>query len=917
MEVSNREKGDAIMLEEIAHTTDFTDEQEALLDLLLAQEGIETSSVQTITRRTEGQSLVLSFAQQRLWFLDQLIPNSTLYNIPIAFSIQGVLDVVLLERVFNELVCRHETLRTNFISLNGQPMQTIAEARQIALSIIDLQQEPLAERSVEARRLIEEEFKRPFNLAKDALLRTTLLHLSDTEHIFLITMHHIISDSWSENVFIKEISTLYTAFAQGQPSPLPELPIQYADFAEWQRSWLQGEVREKLLTYWKHQLNGLQPLELPTNRPRPTYPTFQGSLLTWQLNRTLVDGLNALSRQEEVTLFMLLLAAFQIVLARYSGQDDIVVGSPIANRTQTELEGLIGFFTNTLVLRADLSGNLSFHALLSRVRTMLLDAYAHQDLPFEQLVEELQVPRDPSRNPLFQVMFNLENTPHTAFHLPELSLHPLFIDDKLARFDLILFLEEMNNELRITAEYSTDLFDEETIRRLLGHYQHILEQVVDAPEQPLATLSLLTPAERQQLLYVWNDTTTPFPPARCIHLLIEEQVQRTPHAMAIQGLDRSLSYQELNTCANHLAHHLHRLGVQPGGCVGLYLHRSTDAFIALLAILKAGCAYVPIDPANPGERVAFMLQNAQISTLLTHQQLLTSLPDQQVHTVCLDSDWSTITTTPNTNPVCTIQPADLFYVMYTSGSTGQPKGVAMSHRALYNLLCWQLETMVPPRAARLLQYASLSFDVSFQEIFPTLSAGGTIVLITEELRRDPVALLRFINQHQVEKLYLPMVALQQLADACELAGVSLSCLREITAAGEQLQITPQMIHFFHQASNCTLHNFYGPTETHGVSIYTLSGAPEQWPTLVPIGRPIANDQVYVLNAQGQPQPIGVPGELYLGGVGVAEGYLNRPELSAERFVADPFRSEPGARLYKSGDLARWRADGNLEVFGAA
>ncbi len=903
------------MTEEVVHSSDFTDEQEALLALMLDQEGIDTPTIQTITRRVERLSLPLSFSQQRLWFLDQLAPNNAFYNMLYAFKLQGVLDVGVFERILNEVVRRHEVLRTNFVSVDGQPIQTIAETRRVTLPIVDLQHFPLAERTAETQRLTLEEAKKPFNLAEDALIRTTLLRLGEEEYMFLLTLHHIISDGWSEGVLIKEISTLYEAFLQGKPSPLPELPIQYADFTQWQREWLQGDVRSRLLTYWKRRLDGLSPLELLTDRPRPAYLTFNGALFSLRLPHALVDNLKALSKQEDVTLFMTLLAAFKTLLVRYSGQNDIAVGSPIANRTYTELEGLIGFFVNTLVLRTNLSGNPSFRILLRRIREMLLEAYSYQDLPFEHLVEEMHVPRDPSRSPLFQVMFNLQNTPHTAFHLPKLTLNSLLIDGKASRFDLTLFLEEDNNDLNIIAEYSTDLFDEETIRRLLGHYQTILESVVANPELSLATIPLLAPEERKQLISDWNNTETPFPSDRCIHHLIEEQVQRTPSAIAVISAGHALTYQDFNSRANQLAHHLHHLGVQPGMRVGLYLERSLDALVALLGILKAGCAYVPIDPANPGERVAFMLQNAQISILLTHQHLISTLPQHQAHLVCLDSDWPTIATAPATNPVCTVQPANLFYVMYTSGSTGKPKGVAMSHRALCNLLTWQLNTMVPPRAARLLQYASLSFDVSYQEIFPTLSAGGTIFMITEELRRDPVALLRFIDEQQVQKLYLPVVALQQLADAYGMGNVQLASLREITAAGEQLQITPQMIHFFRKLKECTLHNFYGPTETHGTTIFTLSGEPEQWPTLVPIGRPIANDQNYVLDAYGQLLPIGVSGELHLGGVGVADGYFNRPDLTAERFVPDPFGKQPGARLYKTGDLARWRADGILEFLG--
>ncbi len=568
-----------------------------------------------------------------------------------------------------------------------------------------------------------------------------------------------------------------------------------------------------------------------------------------------------------------------------------------------------------LVLRTDLSGNPSFCILLRRVQETLLEAYAHQDLPFEQLVEEMHVSRDPSRPPLFQVMFVLQNTPSYSVEFSGLTLDISESYIGTARFDLLLSISEHNDRLEGVFEYSTDLFEEATIRRLLGHYQTILAGVVADPELSLATIPLLTSEERNQLISDWNDTEAPFPSDRCIHHLIEEQVQRTPSAIATISADHALTYQDLNSRANQLAHHLHHLGVQPGMRVGIYLERSLDALVALLGILKAGSAYVPIDPANPGERIAFMLQDAQISILLTHQHLISTLPQHQAQLVCLDSDWPMIATAPTTNPHIRVSAANLIYVMYTSGSTGRPKGVAMSHRALCNLLTWQLNTMVSPRAARLLQYASLSFDVSYQEIFPTLSAGGTIVMITEELRRDPIALLRFIDEQQVQKLYLPVVALQQLADAYGMGNVQLASLREITAAGEQLQITPQMIHFFHGAKDCTLHNFYGPTETHGTTLFTLSGEPEQWPTLVPIGRPIANDQNYVLDAYGQLLPIGVSGELCLGGVGVADGYFNRPDLTAERFVPDPFGKQPGARLYKTGDLARWRADGILEFLG--
>ncbi len=858
-----------------------------------------------------------SFAQQRLWFLSQLLPNSSLYNIADAIRISNTPNIPALEQSFNEIVCRHDSLRTTFASIDGVPMQVIADELKLPLPIIDLTHvEPLEERRKQAQQRIDQEAAEEFDLARGPLIRTTLLRLTEDEYFLLLTMHHIISDGWSISVFMRELATLYTAFTQGQASPLPELPIQYADFAEWQRDYLQGGVHDQLIQYWKQQLENVPPLELPTDHPRPAFLNFSGGRVAFEISAPLTQALKTLSRQQNTTLFMTLLAAFQALLARYSGQEDIAVGSPIANRNRTEIEDLIGFFANTLVLRTDLSGNPSFHTLLDRVRETLLDAYAHQDLPFEQLVEELRVPRDPSRNPLFQVMFVFQNTPSSQVELPGLTLDLNESYVGTATFDLLLVISENDGKLDGAFEYSSELFEEATVRRLLGHYQTLLEGIVEDPSRSLASLPLLTPAEREQLLVSWNDTATSFPPERCVHHLIEDQVQRTPALPAlIAPGGEPLSYRQLNERANQLAHHLIALGVEPGMRVGIYLPRSLDAFVALLAILKAGAAYVPIDPANPRERTAFMMHDAQIATLLTHASLLATLPEHQAQTLCLDRDWSIIATASTTNPHTSVQPAHLLYAMYTSGSTGKPKSVAMSHRALQNLLHWQLSTMVPPRAARMLQFASLSFDVSFQEIFPTLSAGGTIFLITEELRRDPLALLRLISAQAIQKLYLPVVALQQLADVSTMEDLDLSELREITAAGEQLQITPQVVRFFQRASNCTLHNFYGPTETHGVTIFTLQGDPATWPSLVPIGKPIANDQVYVLDPAGSPLPIGITGELYLGGIGVADGYLNRPELSAERFVPDPYGPHHGARLYKSGDLARYRPDGNLEFLG--
>ena len=892
-------------------------EQRALLEERLQGELVGTSRLKIIPRRQEQGPVPLSFAQQRMWFLDQLVPDNPFYNVPLAVRLTMQIDVTALERSINEIVRRHESLRTTFMVVGERPVQAIAPALIVPLPMIDLRELSEAEREVELGRLLAEQAQQTFDLVRGPLVRTTLLRLGDEDYVLFVMTHHIISDGWSLGVFIRELVMLYQAFSAGEPSPLPELPIQYADFAVWQREWLQGEVLETQLSYWKEQLGDHPPvLELPTDRPRPPIESFRGAAQSFLLPETLAEALQALSRQEGVTLFETLLAAFNVLLHRYTGQEDILVGSPIANRNRTEIEGLIGFFANTLVLRTDLAGNPSFRDLLGRVSKVMAGGHAHQDLPFERLVEELQPQRDLSRNPLFQVMFVLEDIPVLFPRRSGPAFTRLEVNRGTAKVDLTLMMERARRGLWGEMEYSTDLFDASTVARLVEHFQALLESAAANPDQRLSDLPLLTEAEQRQLLVEWNDTETMYPQDRCIHELFERQVERTPDVVAVVFEEQHLTYRQLNRRANQLAHHLQALGVGSDVPVAISMERSLDMVVGVLGILKAGGVYVPLDPTYPQERLAFILQDAHAPVLLTQRRLLEALPEYPGHVVCLDTDWQAIDCMPQTSLPCVTTADNLLYIIYTSGSTGWPKGVAMRHRPLINLTHWQGHATTLSQPARTLQFASLSFDVSCQEIFFTWSSGGTLVLVSEDTRRDAVALLEVLDDACVERLFLPFVALQHLAQVvADQDALVPAKLREVITAGEQLQITPQIEHLFNELDGCTLHNQYGPTEGHVVTAFTLKGTPETWAALPPIGRPVANARIHILDQHLQPVPIGVPGELHIGGLVLARGYLDRPDLTAERFIPDPFSREPGARLYRTGDLARYLPDGNIEFLG--
>jgi amino acid adenylation domain-containing protein len=880
-----------------------------------AQSGL---SAPPIARAERDGELPLSFSQQRLWFLDQLEPNSPFYNNPVAVRLSGALDIDALERSLNEIVQRHEALRTSFAALDGRPVQVIAPAGAEAtlLQVADLRGELAAEREGSALRLATAEAQFPFDLAGGPLLRVTLLVLDDQEHIVLLTLHHIVTDGWSIGILIREIATLYQAFAAGRPSPLPPLPIQYADFAAWQRQWLQGEALVTQLAYWTEQLRGCPDLlELPTDRPRQLVHTSRGASRALQLPKDLSDGLAALSRQSGTTLFMTLLAAFQTLLARYSGQEDICVGTPIANRTRVELEGLIGFFANTLVLRGDLSGNPSFSQLLKQAREACLGAYAHQDLPFEMLVEALQPSRTLSHTPLFQVMLVLDNAPLEQFELPDLSLRVVDSESGTARFDLTLALAESSEGLAGSIEYNTDLFDAATIDRLIGHFQTLLEGIVADPEQPISSLPLLTATERHQLLVDWNRTDAAFPEI-CFHQLFEQQAEQHPDAPAVSFEGAILTYAQLDARANQLARHLQTLGVVSEALVALAIDRSLDLVVAILASLKAGAAFLPLDPAYPPERIAFMFHDAQPAILLTQAALRDQLPGNLPPVVALDADWPAVDKQPSTVPLGAATVDSPAYVIYTSGSTGQPKGAVLGHRGLCNLAHWQRGAFGLAPGKRVLQFSALSFDAAVWELAMALGSGATLALAPRATLASAPELQRLLRDQSITHVTLPPSLLAVLPPT------DLPSLEVVIAAGEACPADLVA----RWAAGRRFVNAYGPTETTVCAATYLCDSQDAGPP--PIGRPLANIQLYVLDQHGQPAPIGVPGELYIGGVAVAHGYLNRPELSAERFVPNPFPttdnganarggrwSAVGRRLYRTGDLVRYRADGNIEFLG--
>ena len=776
----------------------------------------------------------LSYAQQRLWFLDQLSPGNSAYNIPVAIPIETPIEVAVLQRCVDALIERHETLRTSFELVDGEPRQQVQEQRPVVVRLVDIEHTAAVDdREAAVQRLASEETRRPFDLRHDPLLRVTLVRVEPRRHVLLMTLHHIVADAWSIGVLWSELTTLYAAFAAGAASPLPPLPIQYADYAIWQRAWLTGEVRETQLAYWRQRLDDLPTLMLPTDRGRPTVQSFRGDHVPVTLDAALTGALARLGQHVSATLFMTVLAGFKALLMRYSGQTDVMVGTPIAGRDRAQLEGLIGFFVNTLVLRTDLSDDPTVLDLIARVRETALGAYAHAELPFEMLVEELHPQRDLSRNPLFQVTFQLFAT--SRGQDGAVKTPPVDVKRGTAPFDLSLSLWESSAGLHGVLEYSTDLYDRARMERLVGHLQTLLAGMVAQPEAPLSQLPVLTAAERRQLLVEWNATQADYP-AQCLHDLVAAQAHRAPEAVAVVCGDEQLTYGALEWRANQVAHRLRAAGVGADTLVGLCVERSLQMVVGLLGILKAGGAYVPLDPQYPAERLRYMLTDAQVAVLLTEQALLPHLPASAVPRLRLDQDWAEFAAFPgDVPPPAVATPDHLAYVIYTSGSTGAPKGIAMPHRPLMNLIAWQQRQAEFLPRARAMQFAPLSFDVSFQEILSTLCSGGSLILVTDAARADPAELLSLLTRQRVRRLFLPPVALQQLAayvleHSCDVP----PDLREVITAGEQLKATTALKALFERLPGCTLTNQYGPSETHVVTSQTLTGPPREWPALPPI-----------------------------------------------------------------------------------
>ncbi len=862
-----------------------------------------------IGRVSREQPLALSFAQQRLWFIDQLEPGSSFYNTPTAVRLVGELNVDALHRTLNEVVRRHEVLRTSFQLVEGSPVQVIASELALQLPVTDLGALPEGEREAKAQWLAQDEAQTPFDLATGPLIRARLLRLEAQEHIVLLTLHHVASDAWSVGVLVGEIAALYAAFTQGQPSPLPELAIQYADFAAWQREWLSGAVLQQQLDYWRGQLQGApELLTLPTDKPRPPMQRHRSAIHRFTVPADITQGLHALGRQEQATLFMTLAAAFQLLLARYSGQDDVCIGTPIANRQRAELEPMIGFFLNTLVLRTQVNAAASFGDLLRQVQATALGAYAHQDLPFEQLVDALAPTRSMAHQPLFQAMLVLQNAPMQRLRLPGLELRPFDAAGDTPKVDLSLSVQETGQQLSAALAYDTDLFDPTTIARMAGHFLRLLQTAVRAPEVPVHQLAWLAEEELAQL-HEWNATETEYPREQMLHTPFEQQVARTPNAAALVFENSELTYAELNARANRLAHHLRELGVGPDVLVAVCAERSLQIVVALMAVLKAGGAYVPLDPSYPSERLAFMLADARPAVLLTQEALLASLPAHKVPTFCLDSQWDSLPAR-DSNPRCTTLPAHLAYVIYTSGSTGRPKAAGISHTAIVNRLHWMQQAYGLLPSDRVLQKTPFSFDVSVWEFFWPLQQGATLVLACPGGHQDAQYLGELIASAGITTLHFVPPMLEAFLAASRTQ--SLPALRQVMCSGQALPWELQQ-RFFERLPQVQLHNLYGPTEA-AVDVTAWHCTPEGPQGVVPIGRPIFNIRIHIVDAQFNLLPQGVPGELCIAGVGLARSYVNRPDLTAERFVPDPF-GQPGERMYRTGDLARWLPDGSIEYLG--
>ena len=886
----------------------------------LLEQKLQSPAIQRISR---AGMLPVSFAQERVYFIQEVAPENTAYQAQATLRFQGHLDVIVLKKCLSEIVQRHEIFRTTFPAVNGRLFQVIHSSLPIELNVVDIEKFTGSEQEAEIQRLFDAEVKKPFYLDKLPLVRWLLLKLNDQDHLLVHIEHHMVHDGWSfNNVFLKEFLALYQAFCEGHPSPLPELPIQFVDFASWQREWVQSEEAQAQLAYWQQQLSGSPPLlELPYDRPRPAEQTYNGAQVRLELPITLCESLRVLSRQEGITLFMTTLAAFLVIVRRYTGQDDLCLGTAVANRRMRETEQLIGMIVNNLVLRTDLSGNPTFRELLGRVRKVSLEAFANEDLPFDKVVEVIKPIRNLSYNPLFQVMFSFHDSPRPDLTLPGLNITTnVALSNKSTKFDLDVVLiphSQLNGKdkgITLIWEYNADLFDAATIQQMVDQYQVLLKGIVDNPEQRVSELPILNQPQ-QELLMEWNQTLREYPHKDCIHKLFESQVELTPDAVAVEQDGQKLTYRQLSDRANQLAHYLQSLGVKPETLVGICIERSLDMIVGLLGVIKAGGAYVPIDPSYPQERIAEILADTQLGILLTQDKFPNQRLDYTGKTICLDTDWSIISQHSTANPHSDVKLHHLSYIIYTSGSTGKPKGVMIEHRSLMNFVITAIDKYGINAGDRILQFASVCFDTSIEEIFPCLSVGATLVLRTEEMLHSSDEFWRYCQKWQLTVLDLPTAYWHQLVAELNPEDAPIpEGLRTVIIGGEEVQL--EKVQHWH---NCVadlspapqLFNSYGPTEATVVTTLELLTpvAP------VSIGRPISNAQVYILDQYLQPVPIGVPGEMHIGGAGLARGYWQRPELTNAKFIPNPFEELGNSKLYKTGDLARFRANGSLEYLG--
>nr|VFJ71635.1 MAG: amino acid adenylation domain-containing protein [Candidatus Kentron sp. FW] len=883
-----------------------------------AQKREEISKYPDIGTISRDGNIPLSFTQKRLWFLDQLEGPSPTYNIARALKITGLLNIKALEDALNEIIERHEALRTNFMTVDNNPVQNVNSKTGFKVKLIDVTSPNAEEYEQKIQQLAKKEAEKSFDLKEDQLIRVTLLRINSHHHVLLLTIHHIISDGWSIGIFFHELKILYSAFLRGKPLSLAALPVQYADFSHWQREWLQGAVLEEQIAYWKKQIAGAPALlALPTDKPRPAVQTFKGSNLNFKLDSDLTKKLKSLAQKTGTTLFILIESTFAVLLSRYSSQNDILIGIPIANRRNLKIENLIGFFANILVMRHDLSEDLKFSKFLAKAKQTALGAYAHQDLPIEKLIDELNLERQLSYSPLFQVMFVWHNTPQVNPKLDELTLEFLPRNSTIARFDLTLSMEEIEkaskeaqNEIQGFFEYNTALFNHETIERMLDHFKTILYGIVANPEDKVSELPMLTEKEKHRMLVEWNNTKTDYPKDKCIHELFEEQVERTPDSIAVVFEDQSLTYKELNSKANQLAHYLRKLGVKPETLVGIFVERSLEMTVGLLGILKAGGAYIPLDPEYPKERLEFIIEDTQAPILLTQEKFINTLPQQQTKIICLDKDWGIIEKEDSEYPAFTVEPNNLCYVIYTSGSTGRPKGVMNIHKALCNLFFWMQDTYRLTSNDAMLQKIPFSFDVATSEILWPILNGARVVFPKPEGHKDISYLISLIKKQKITILnFVPPMLKIFLEDKDVKTSTS---IRQVNCGGESLP--SELQNQFFDSLDAELHNQYGPTEAAITTSFWQCRKDSKF-QLAPIGVPISNTQLYILDKFLSPVPIGVFGELHIGGMNLARGYHKRPDLTAERFIPNPFSKDPESRLYKTGDLGRWLIDGNIEFLG--